>query len=155
MDEQSLLEIFEALERHGVEYAVFGAVALGLHGLPRATEDLDLFLRAELQNIHRLKEALGEVYEDPAIAEISAEELCGDYPAVRYYPPEGFGLDILTRLGDAFRFEDLEIVAKEFEGVEVRVVSPRTLWEMKKGTVRPGDRMDASVLADRFGFEDD
>jgi hypothetical protein len=69
---------------------------------------------------------------------------------VRYYPPSGFGLDILTRLGEAFRYEDLEIETKTFRDVAVRVVSPQTLWRMKKDTVRPGDRIDAALLADRY-----
>ena len=38
--------------------------------------------------------------------------------------------------------------------VRVRVVSPSTLWRMKKDTVRPIDRFDAAALAARFGFEE-
>jgi hypothetical protein len=35
------------LERHGVPYAVAGALALAIHGVPRATTDIDLLVRAE------------------------------------------------------------------------------------------------------------
>jgi uncharacterized protein YjiS (DUF1127 family) len=55
-------------------------------------------------------------------------------------------------LGEAFRFEDLEVEERVFEGVPVRVVSAHTLWLMKRDTVRPLDRIDAQALADRFGF---
>ncbi len=99
--------------------------------------------------------ALHSVYQDPCIDEISADDLCGDYPAVRYLPPEGFGYDILTRLGEAFRYADLDAEEKEFDGVRVRVVTAKTLWRMKKDTVRPTDRFDANVLAERFGFRED
>jgi len=58
-------------------------------------------------------------------------------------------------LGDAFRFEDLEIEEQRFEGVAVRVVSTRTLWRLKRDTVRPIDRMDAALLQERFGLEED
>jgi hypothetical protein len=54
--------------------------------------------------------------------------------------------------GEAFRFEDLEIEVKSFGGVDVKVVTARTLWNLKRGTVRPVDRIDAAALADRFGF---
>ena len=138
-----------------MEYAVFGAVALGLHGLVRATADLDLFLAENRANVERLKEALRSVYEDPTIEEISAEDLCGDYPAVRYVPPEGFGLDILTRLGEAFSFSDLETETTSYGDTPVRVVTPHTLWRMKKDTVRPLDRFDAQMLAKRFNFKED
>ena len=155
LDERRLRAIFRALAQQGVEYAVFGAVALGLHGLARATADLDLFIRADATNVERLKSALRAVFEDPSIDEISAADLCGEYPAVRYLPPDGFGFDVLTRLGDAFRYEDLDIEEREYDGVPVRVVTPRTLWQMKKDTARPTDRIDAEVLAERFGFEEE
>lgn len=152
MDEERLRAIFRALGEQHVEYAVFGAVALGLHGLARATADLDLFIPADAENIERLKAAFRMIFKDPSIEEISAEDLCGDYPAVRYYPPDGFGFDILTRLGNAFRYTDLDIEEKDFDGVPVRVVTPRTLWRLKKDTARPIDRFDADMLAERFGF---
>jgi hypothetical protein len=154
LDEDRLLATFRALSDERVEYAVFGAVALGLHGLSRATADLDLFIRADPGNVERLKRALRSLFADPSIDEISAEDLCGDYPAVRYLPPDGFGFDLLTRLGTAFRYEDLDVEERDYQGVRVRVVTPRTLWLMKKDTARPVDRFDAQVLAERFGFEE-
>ncbi|MFN7956417.1 MAG: hypothetical protein U0610_32220 [bacterium] len=45
VDEDLLVNVFRALEARPVEYAVLGAIALGLHGLARATADLDLFIR--------------------------------------------------------------------------------------------------------------
>ena len=54
MDEQRLRAVFRALSEQGVEYAVFGAVALGLHGLARATADIDLFIPPDAANIERL-----------------------------------------------------------------------------------------------------
>lgn len=153
-EELRLLAVLRALGEHGVRYVVFGAVALGLHGLARTTADLDLFIEPTEDNVERLKAALRSVYADPCIDEISAADLCGDYPAVRYGPPEGFGFDIVTRLGKAFSFADLAAETKRFQGVEVRVVTPRQLWEMKRGTVRPIDRADAAALAARFGLGD-
>ena len=155
MDEDRLRAVFQALHDSGVDYAVFGAVALGLHGLARATADVDLFIRSDEDNVERLKSALRRVFADPAIDEITAANLCGEYPAVRYAPPDGFTFDILTRLGVAFKYSDLDIEVKEFEGVPVRVVTPRMLWRMKKGSSRPTDRYDATVLAERFGFRED
>src|SRR5438128_6114190 len=46
MDYAKAKQLFEALERERVQYLVFGAVALNFHGLPRFTEDLDLFICA-------------------------------------------------------------------------------------------------------------
>jgi len=155
MDEDRLRAVFQALAEHEVKYAVFDAVALGLHGLARATADLDLFVPVDRENVDRLKTALREVFDDPSIEEISADDLCGSYPAVRYYPPDGFGFDIVTRLGDAFRYEDLDVEERHYDGVIVKVVTARTLWRLKKDTSRPTDRIDAQLLAERFGFDED
>jgi hypothetical protein len=147
--------ILAAFEEEGVRYLVFGGVAMNLHGLPRFTEDLDVFIEPTRENVEAVKRALRKVYDDPNIDEISADELVGDYPAVQYVPPEGdFHVDILTRLGEAFRFEDLEPDETTLDGVKVKLVSPRTLFRMKKDTVRPKDRLDADGLRAKYGFEE-
>jgi hypothetical protein len=82
MDYDLTKKVLTALEREGVKYVVFGAVALALHGLPRATEDLDIFIAPEPDNIERLKVALRSVFNDPCIDDITAKDLLGEYPAV-------------------------------------------------------------------------
>lgn len=154
MDYEILKKLLAALEDNGVEYAIFGAVAMGVHGLARFTEDLDVFVAPTAENIERLKRAFHSVIDDPAIEEISAADLLGDFPAVRYVPPEGaFYVDILTRHGEAFAFGDLEIVRVPYDGLLVSAISPRTLYRMKKDTVRPKDRIDADWLRHSFDFE--
>jgi hypothetical protein len=156
MDWDLLSRILAALETRGVEYAIFGAVALNAHGLVRGTEDLDLFVRPDASNIARLRQALREVFDDPNIEQITFEDLAGAYPSVRYVPPgDAFYLDILTRLGEAFRFADLETVRMPFGDLTVTVVTPRMLYRMKKDTVRLKDRADAEMLRRAFGLEDE
>lgn len=155
MELETVERVLAAFEREGVNYIVFGAVAVNLLGLPRATEDLDIFIAPEQENVERLKKALFSVFEDPLIEEISVEELLGDYPAVQYVPPQGeFHIDILTRLGEAFRFDDLEAMRVELNGQLVTVATPKTLYRMKKDTVRPKDWGDAAALRLRFKLED-
>jgi hypothetical protein len=149
-----LKRLIAALEARGVCYAIFGAIAMNLHGLVRATEDLDLFVEPEAANVDRLRQALRDVWDDPEIEQISAGDLLGDYPSVRYAPPQSsFYLDILTRLGDAFAFADLETVRVPFDGLTTTVVTPRMLYRMKKDTVRLKDRADAEMLRRQFGLE--
>ncbi|MCK5799009.1 MAG: nucleotidyl transferase AbiEii/AbiGii toxin family protein [Deltaproteobacteria bacterium] len=151
-----LLRILEALWLQKVEYVLIGGAALNVHGLVRATEDVDLFVAPEAENIDRLKGALRILWEDPHIEEISADDLCGDYPAVRYGPPVGsIYLDILTRLGTAVRYEDLDFEEVTIGTTIVRVATPRALYRMKRDTVRPIDRADAMALRDAFDWGDD
>lgn len=113
-----------------------------------------MFVAPTPENVERLRTALMSVFQDPHIAEITVEDLLGNYPAVQYVPPDGaFHVDILTRLGDAFSYEELESERVDFDGLEVFVVTPGTLYRMKKDTVRPRDRADADRLRQRFGFE--
>jgi nucleotidyltransferase AbiEii toxin of type IV toxin-antitoxin system len=153
---ETIKRVLAALEREGVRYVVFGAAALNLHGLARFTEDLDLFVASDMANVEALKRALRSVFDDPHIDEISHADLAGDYPAIQYVPPEGtFHLDLVARLGEAFRFDDLEAMRMPVEDVTVSVASPATLYRMKRGTVRLKDRADAELLKQRFGLDDE
>jgi hypothetical protein len=58
-------------------------------------------------------------------------------------------------LGEAFQYPDLEVEEKVYDGIPVRVVTPRTLWRLKKDTARPADRFDAGALAERFGLKEE
>ena len=145
------LRVIAALNAEGVEYIVVGGVAVNLHGLLRGTEDLDLFIRPTPGNVARLKRALRSIWDDPSIEEISADDLCGDYPAVRYGPPDtDLYLDILTRLGDFARYGDLTAEIKTVEGTDIRVATPATLVWMKQGTVPSIDHADAARLRAAF-----
>jgi hypothetical protein len=157
VDRDEIVRVLRAFEASGLEYVLIGATAMGFHGLVRATEDIDLIIRATPENVERLRVALREAYAgDPHIEEISAADLLGEYPAVRYYPPSGdLYFDVLTRLGEAARFETVESEIKEIEGTPVRVATPAALYRLKKDTVRAKDRDDAVMLRDRFQLRDE
>jgi hypothetical protein len=156
MELDEALKVLASLEKEGVDYVLVGGAALNFHGLVRATEDLDFFVRPTAENVERLRRALRSVYQDdPSIDEISTEELLGDYPAVRYYPPDGgMFLDILTRLGEFATFENLEVQEVESNGITIKIASPKTLHWMKKDTVREVDRSDAQRLREKFHIQD-
>ena len=157
MDRDEIIRVLRAFEASGLEYMLIGATAMGFHGLVRATEDVDLVIRATPENVERLRVALREVYDgDPHIEEISAEDLLGEYPAIRYYPPAGdLYFDVITRLGDVARFETIDAEDKELAGTRVRVATPAALYRLKRGTVRAKDREDAAALRARFGMKDE
>ena len=47
-------EFIASLTAHGVEFLIVGAYALALHGAPRFTGDLDVFVRPTAENAARL-----------------------------------------------------------------------------------------------------
>lgn len=155
VDLDEILDLLRAMNREGVEYITFGAIALWTHGIIRATEDADFFIAPTVENVERLRRALRSVWDDPHIDEISAEDMIGDYPSVRYAPPgTELYMDFLTRLGEAYSYSTLETQMAEIEGVPIRVVTPTQLFEMKRQTVRPKDWGDAEALRQRFSIGD-
>jgi len=150
-----LRDLLAALSKHRVDYALVGGAAVILHGLTRFTEDIDLFLPTDASNLDRLKDALRDVFTDPAIDEITATDLA-EYAVVRYGPPDAdLVIDLMTRVGEAFRYEDIDTQDIEVEGIAVRVATPRTLYRMKRGTLRPKDRIDAEALRRQFHLDEE
>lgn len=150
------MAVFAALHHEAVEYVLVGAVAMALQGEVRATLDLDLFVAPDEVNVSRLRRALQSVFFDPDIEEITSTDLTGEFPVVRYVPPsEAYAIDLISRLGEAFDFEDIEWETMHRDVVAIRVATPRMLLRMKSGTLRPQDRLDAERLRRRFGLEDE
>lgn len=56
-DFKELLTLFNSYK---VDYIIVGAYALAYHGVPRATGDLDIYVRADKQNAQRILDALKE-----------------------------------------------------------------------------------------------
>ena len=156
MDRYEVMRVLRAFESAGLEYVIIGAAAMGFHGLIRATEAIDLFIRATPENIEKLRVALRTAYEgDPNINEISSTDLLGEYPALRYVPPTGdLYFDVLTRLGEIATFETIEAEVKEVGGTQVSVATPAALYRLKKGTVRAQDQVDAAALRERFSLKE-
>lgn len=156
VDRDEFLSVLRAFESTGLEYVMIGASAMGIHGVVRATEDVDIVVRPTADNIERLRVALRSVYDDPQIDQINTADLLGDYPAVRYYPPDGdLYFDVLTRLGEVASFDAVESEVKTIEGIRVTLATPRALYRLKKDTVRPIDRQDAAALRAQFGLEEE
>ena len=61
MDLGRFLDVLRAFENEQVEYVLVGGVAVNLHGIVRATEDIDVFVRPERENVEKLKAATGNV----------------------------------------------------------------------------------------------
>ena len=67
-------EVFASFHKHQVKYLVIGGIAAVLHGVPRATFDLDILIEATKDNAQRLLEAMIEAQLGTATL-IEAQEL--------------------------------------------------------------------------------
>ena len=57
---RDLKELLRAFNNHGVKYMVVGGYAFGVHAEPRATKDLDIFIRSDEENSKAVFQALAE-----------------------------------------------------------------------------------------------
>jgi hypothetical protein len=53
-------DLLSAFNEFGVEYLVVGGQAVNAHGVPRATKDLDVFVRSSEENSNAIYRALAE-----------------------------------------------------------------------------------------------
>ena len=55
---RDFVEMLSALSAAGVEYLIVGAYAMAAHGWPRATGDIDIWVRPTPENAERIMQAL-------------------------------------------------------------------------------------------------
>ncbi|UCH97302.1 MAG: nucleotidyl transferase AbiEii/AbiGii toxin family protein [Candidatus Aminicenantes bacterium] len=139
--------VLDALAKHKVDYILVGGVAVILHGIERLTRDIDIFVKMEHRNIERLRNALHSIFDDESINEITLEEL-QKYAVIRFGVNDNFCVDIMARIGEVAVYEDLEFETILHDGINVRIATPETLYNLKKDTIRHKDRFDAAYLLD-------
>src|SRR5580700_943455 len=57
---KDMKDLIRAFNANGVEYLIIGGFAMGVHAQPRATKDLDLFIRSDAGNSAAVFKALAE-----------------------------------------------------------------------------------------------
>ena len=116
-------DFLRLLNSHGVEYLVVGGYAVGYHGYPRATGDLDIWIAVSEANAERAAHLLAELkrevtvghslYEAPV--DVIACSGAADDVLLRYREqPQRFAVVHLTWIGGAE--VDLRFPSVEFEG---------------------------------------
>jgi signal recognition particle subunit SEC65 len=59
--------VFRELNKNRVKYLVIGGVALNLHGVPRATADLDLAVEIEKKNLEKIAAVFKKIGFKPRV----------------------------------------------------------------------------------------
>lgn len=142
---ENFTNVLKSFDEFRVEYILIGGVALVLHGMERLTRDVDIFIKNETENIERLRNALHSVFQDDSIEEITVSEL-SKYSVIRYGTPMGFNIDLLTKIGQKFSFEDLRFEIITHRNIAIRIATPETLLKLKKDTIREQDKIDSFFL---------
>lgn len=138
-----LRAVFASLETRGCEYVVIGGIAAVLHGVPRATFDLDILIEASLENSWRVLEALREAGMGTATL-ITPEELLAHEITVFQ---DRVRLDVQTSTpGLTFAGAWERRVRMEYQGQVFYVVSRKDLIASKRAAGRVIDLEDVRAL---------
>lgn len=137
-DFKEFLKLFRA---HGVRHLLVGGWAVGFHGRPRATQDLDVWVEVSAENAKRIRTALLEFGFDAPV-----ESFLDPQSMVRMGVPP-LRIEILpTVSGLEFEEADRNALEGRLDEIEVRVVSLGDLRRNKKAAGRYKDLDDLENL---------
>jgi hypothetical protein len=143
---QDFLDLLRAFAAHDVRFLIVGAYALGVHGRPRATGDLDLWVEATSGNAGRVIAALADF--GAPLTEVSVDDF--SRPGIVFQiglPPAR--IDILTELS-GLTFEDAwpGRVMAPFGPVETPFIGRDAFVRNKRATGRAKDVGDLESLGE-------
>jgi len=130
----------------GAEFVVVGAYALALHGAPRASGDIDLFVHPSPANAERVVAALIRFGAPLQSAGVTAADLA--QPGAVYQiglPPRR--IDVLTEIsGVSFEEAWASRIPTEVDGRTVPFIGRDALLKNKLASGRPKDLADIARL---------
>ncbi|MGB7875290.1 MAG: DUF6036 family nucleotidyltransferase [Anaerolineales bacterium] len=138
-----LKDVFSSLQHHKVRYIVIGGIAAVLHGVPRATFDLDILIDADTENAKKLLKALLEAKLGTA-AMTTAEEILSQEITIF---KDRVRIDVQTST-PGLKFEEAwqRRETMEYQDQKFFVASREDLIASKRASGRPVDLEDVRLL---------
>jgi hypothetical protein len=139
---EPLRRFLRSLNESGVEYAVVGGHAVGFHGYPRATQDLDVLYAQTDENARRLADAVGR-----HVRVSGPEDFLGPVDELLTVRFHGEKVDLLPEIAGVQTGDAIErAVPGVLFGEPTRFLSREDLLKNKRATGRPKDAVDADTL---------
>lgn len=137
-------DMLSALSEHDVDYMVVGAYALAFHGLPRATGDIDIWIRCTPENAARVWAAVRTFGAPMAEIGVVDFESPGNVVLIGVAPRR---IDILTSIeGVAFDDAAGDRDTASIDGILVPIIGRQQLIANKRAAGRPQDVADLAWL---------
>ena len=144
---QDYKDLLSAFQSHGVKYLVVGGFAVIYHSQPRFTKDMDLFIKADIENAKATYAALAEF--GVPLQGIRPEDFTDRHSFFRFgREPKGF--DILPAIPgvdfDAAWGRRVETVIDTATGLKANFISADDLIASKLASGRPRDLADVDDI---------
>jgi hypothetical protein len=138
------LDMLDALTGAQVEFVIVGAYALAVHGVPRATGDIDVLVRPSAENAHRVMQAL-TTFGAPTQQLTDRDLATPDLVFQIGLPPRR--IDLLTGI-DGVSFDDVWATRLEVEvdGRALSFIGREALLVNKRASGRASDLADVERL---------
>jgi hypothetical protein len=148
---RDFVEMLCALSEAGVEFLVVGAHALAAHGVPRATGDLDLWVRASAENAERVMAALRRF--GAPLFDLTVDDLLREDTVFQIGRPPA-RIDILSGISGV-RFEQAwaNRLTVRLAGLDVPVLGREDFIANKRASARPKDLTDLALLDEEESAE--
>jgi hypothetical protein len=132
------------LEKHKVEYVIVGGYAVGVHGFPRYTGDLDIFVAISRENAARLLEVFTEF--GFASLNLKSEDFLEPNIVVEV-GREPMKIQVLTGI-DGISFDQCRTdrILLDVSGIQVPFIGFDSLIANKAASPRSKDRIDLEAL---------
>jgi hypothetical protein len=138
-----LRDVFACLQKHDVRYVVIGGIAAVLHGVPRATFDLDILIEATMTNVQNLLDAFLEAKLGTA-ALTSADEIIAHEISIFQ---DRIRIDVQTRTpGIEFARAWENKIEMNYQGQSFFVLCKNDLIAAKSAAGREVDLQDVKIL---------
>ncbi|MEO6669038.1 MAG: nucleotidyltransferase [Ferruginibacter sp.] len=141
---QDFREFIELLIKNKVEYLIVGGYAVGIHGHPRYTGDLDIWLNSTPQNAELILKSVNEF--GFSSFKLIQEDFTKPGNVIQLgYPP--LRIDLLTEI-DGVIFQECFVNRKVviIEDLKVNFIGYNDLLKNKRETGRPRDIDDIDNL---------
>lgn len=151
-------DLLEALYKNKIKYLIVGGFALNLHGVPRVTNDIDIIISMDKENINKVNEILNNLGYIPRLPEnpddiadphklkerIDNKNLTafGFYNKNEPYKSVDIILDHPLNFEKAFQNKSI----KKVTNIEIPLVSIEDLIKMKEKSNRNQDSSDINML---------
>ena len=146
-------EFIELLDRHQVKYLLVGGYAVGFHGFPRYTGDLDVFIAIDEAN----SEKILDTFKDFGFSDLGlTKEDFLEEEIVVEIGREPMKIQVLTGI-DGVTFEECYEGRVNFDlaGVKVPFIGFEELLRNKEASPRAKDKIDVEELKRIKGYQND